>query len=122
MNWTKSVAYDENAKAKFHHLAPIRLRKLAAALGLEKGAYAIRSNKGGIAVSGEITLHGEQVYVQVSQPWGGHDTGVLYRRCNGRKDYYGGNNHFASLRALDHIEALAAVIKRDLGPRYKLAF
>jgi hypothetical protein len=124
-NWYAPAQYNAANKRKFHSMGRARLRKLAAALGLESGTYAIRSCQGGIAVSGEVILHGEHIYVQISQPfrnWSarfGSDTGILYRRCNGRKDYTGATNHFASLAALDSIEALAAVIERDLGPCYK---
>ncbi|MCP6769212.1 hypothetical protein NL529_30635, partial [Klebsiella pneumoniae] len=74
----------------------------------EPSTFDVRSNKGGIAVSGEITLHHEKVYVQVSQPFGGGDTGILIRTCNGRRDYTGGPNHFASLALLDDVPTLAA--------------
>jgi hypothetical protein len=118
-NWYAPTQYDAASKRRFHANGRARLRKLADALGLDPGTYAIRSNQGGIAVSGEVILHGEHVYVHVSQPYSSGDTGVLYRRCNGREDYTGARNHFASLAALNSIEALAAVIERDLGPCYK---
>lgn len=65
-NFRKSVAYDDEAKRKFHDHARRQLRKLAAALGLPAGSYDLRSNHAGIAVSGEITLRAEHLYVQVS--------------------------------------------------------
>ena len=34
-----------------------------------------------IAVSGEVTLHAERLYVQACQPATGHDTGILFRLC-----------------------------------------
>jgi hypothetical protein len=72
-----------------------------------------------IAVSGEITLHHDRVYIQVCQPATGHDSGILIRSCKGRKDYTGGRNHFAPLLLLDDIPALAgrvrAVIAADGG-------
>lgn len=120
-NFDASIAYASTHRIKetWHANARAKLRKLAMALGLEPKSFDIRSNYAGIAVSGESTLHGDHVYIQVSQPFGGFDTGILYRRCIGRKDYTGGRNHFASLRALHDTEALAAVIERDLGPCYK---
>jgi hypothetical protein len=119
-NFKQSIAYQAHAtKLRWHAQARAKLRALAGALELPQGAFEMRSNHGGIAVSGEATLHGEHVYIQVSQPFGGADTGLLYRRCRGRRDYTGERNHFASLNALHAIEALAAVIERDLGPCYK---
>ena len=67
MNWIKDCGYDAAQKRVFHSTARARLRRLAGELGLAPGSYDLRSNQGGIAVSGEITLHHEQVYVQVSQ-------------------------------------------------------
>jgi hypothetical protein len=118
-NFYAPTQYDAYAKRTFRAMALARLRALAAALELAPGTYDVRWNPGGIAVSGEATLHGEHVYVQVSQPFGSADTGVLYRRCNGRRDYTGGRNGFAPLSSLNHIETLAAVIETTLGPCYK---
>jgi hypothetical protein len=119
-NFYAGTQYNETAKRRFSFAARGRLHALAAALGLAPGTYDVRWNAGGIAVSGEATLHGDHVYVQVSQPFYGEaDTGVLYRRCKGRRDYTGGTNRFAALAALNSIDALAAVIERDLGPCYK---
>jgi hypothetical protein len=118
-NFYSATQYNETAKRKFSFAARGRLHALAAALELAPGTYDVRWNAGGIGVSGEATLHGDHVYVQVSQPFGGADTGVLYRRCNGRRDYTGGRNGFAPLSSLNHIDALAAVIETTLGPCYK---
>jgi hypothetical protein len=62
-----SAYTDAGAESKrILHLQAARfLRELAAHIGLPRGSYDVRSNKGGVAVSGEITLHGEHVYVQV---------------------------------------------------------
>jgi hypothetical protein len=35
----------------------------------------------------------------------------LIRTCDGRRDYTGGDNHFAPLRLLDDTEALAAQVR-----------
>jgi hypothetical protein len=88
---SQNVGYNPEAKEQFLKMS----RKLAAItaqeLGLEKGSYDIRVNKAGIAVSGEVTLHGENLYVQFGQ---GCFSGFLCRSCKGRKDYTGGQNHF----------------------------
>lgn len=118
----RSIAYvDHSVKQRWHSQARAKLRALADRLGLERGTYDIRSNYGGIAVSGEATLHGEFIYVQVSQPsFSDASHGVLFRRCNGRKDYVGGMNHYANLGWLNEPEILAAFIERETGPAYKL--
>ena len=89
MNWYTPCAYNDAQKRSFHATGRKRLKALAAALGLEAGAYDVRSNLGGIAVSGEATLHGQNLYVQICQPATGHDSGILIRTCEGRKDYTG---------------------------------
>lgn len=106
-NFRKSVAYDAEAKRVFHSRARSQLRRIAIALGLEPGSYDLRSNLAGIAVSGEITLHGDHLYVQVSQSAMGYHSGILFRTCKGRKDYVGGPNNFASLDLLNRPEDLA---------------
>lgn len=115
IDWYARCAYDAAQKRSFHAAARSRLRKLARALGFSKGSFDLRSNAGGIAVSGEVTLHHEQVYIQISQPATGADSGILIRRCQGRRDYTGGRNHFAPLRLLDDVAALAAQVRRVMA-------
>jgi len=99
-----------------------RLRKLAALLLMHPETFDLRSNKAGVAVSGEITLHGEQIYIQVSQSIGGAAAGILIRQCDGRKDYTGYRNHFAPLNLLDDLPALArrveSILRAPKGNRY----
>lgn len=111
MNWYLACAYDDTQKRRFHCGARRQLRKLALALGFSRGTYDLRSNRGGMAVSGEITLHHDAVYVQVCQPATGADSGILIRRCAGRRDYTGGRNHHAPLSALDDLPALATRVR-----------
>lgn len=110
-DFRKSVAHHAEAKRLFHSRARSQLRRIAAALGLEPGSYDLRSNQAGIAVSGEITLHGDHLYVQVSQSAMDHHSGVLFRTCKGRKDYVGGPNNFASLDLLNRPDELAHWIR-----------
>src|SRR5262245_57277995 len=110
-NWTLGVAYNAQRKARFHSMGRARLQLLAKELGLPKGSFEIRSNQGGIAVSGEVTLHHEKVYVQIAQSCLGNSVGILSRKCNGRKDYTGGRNHWLPLERLDHIKGLAGYVR-----------
>ncbi len=110
-DFRKRVAYDDDAKRQFHYHARRQLRLLADALGLAPGAFDLRSNQGGIAVSGEVTLHSNHLYVQACQPATGHDSGVLFRTCEGRRDYIGGRNNFASLDLLNDPGQLARTIR-----------
>jgi hypothetical protein len=110
-DFRKRVAYHKWPKREFHLAARRQLRRVALALGLAAGSFDIRNNAGGIAVSGEIILHGDRVYVHVSQPATGHDSGVMFRTCEGRKDYTGGPNNFESLDLLNQPADLARRIR-----------
>lgn len=114
-DWTKSCSYDEAQKRRFHATARSRLKQLAAELRLPPGTFEIRSNKGGIAVAGEITLHHDRAYIQVGQFGLSSGHGILIRTCEGRRDYTGGANHFAALTLLDDIPALAATVHAITG-------
>lgn len=96
--FTANTAIGQKNKTALHTKGRQLLNALAVQLGLVEGTYEIRSNKAGSAVSGEVTLHGEKLYVQISE----HATGpsglqMMYRSCAGRKDYCGGRNNFVSL-------------------------
>jgi hypothetical protein len=110
-DFRKRVSYDPEAKRLFHTHARRQLLGLAKALGLGDGDYDLRSNEAGIAVSGEITLHADRLYVQVSQSAMGYDSGILFRTCRDRRDYTGGVNNFASLDLLRSPNELARRIK-----------
>jgi hypothetical protein len=110
----RGVSYDEAAKRTFHAEGRTAMRRLAEALGLADGSYEVRSNKGGIAVSGEITLHGEEVWVQLSLGGLGHDREILYRRVQGRKDHCGERNHWASINSLLAPDRFADQLRREL--------
>lgn len=98
-------------KRMFHTLGKSVARMLAAELDLPAGSYDIRSNLGGIAVCGEVTLHGEWIYVQLSQtPTGGHR--FMYRSCRGRKDYTGGPNCWLDFQQLLDLSAAAKIMQQ----------
>lgn len=90
------MSFTEKEKADFHRKWIVRLKKLAKILGMEPGTFDVRSNKGGPAVLGEVTLHGEKIYIQASH----YEWGALVRSCKGRKDYTGGRNQYVSLPAI----------------------
>jgi hypothetical protein len=101
------VGYNTEAKARYKSLSMRVLRDLAGRLGLEAGTYDLRYNRGGIAVSGEATLHGDSIYIQISQSSINHGhASVLYRTCDGRQDYRGGRNHFCTPTDMTNIQTL----------------
>jgi len=99
----RRIVYDEELKASAHQLAKRWLRQFAkTTLGCESHDFVVRSNKAGIAVSGEVTLHVnrvpahlEGIYIQINQSPCGT---VLYRTCKNAADYVGGINNWSSLR------------------------
>jgi hypothetical protein len=110
-DFRRFASYDGATKRAFHIHARRQLKRLADALGFAPGDYDLRSNQGGIAVSGEVTLHSDHLYVQACQPATGHDTGILFRTCQGRRDYCGGTNNFASLDLLNRPNELACRVR-----------
>ena len=110
-DFRKRVAYDPEAKNLFHLHAQRQLKALATALGLDADHYDLRSNRAGVAVSGEVTLHADHLYVQVSQSCMGAEAGIPFRSCSGRRDYIGGVNNFASLDLLHEPHTLARRIR-----------
>lgn len=100
-DWEKSFHNDSEQKKRFHAAAKRALRALADEMGFDRDSYDLRSNMGGPAVSGEITLHHHDIYIQASRGVGGSKTGLLIRTCENRQDYTGGRNHFAPLAWLN---------------------
>jgi hypothetical protein len=81
-------------KQTLHTTGRSFLKGLAHDLGIPESEFNIRSNKAGIAVSGEVTLHSDKIYVQIHESSvGERGLSVLYRNCAGKKDYVGGMNH-----------------------------
>lgn len=93
----KTFSYNETNKDQLHRAGKKALKALAEKLNLPEGSFDVRSNKGGIAVAGEVTLHTEHLYVQIFQSFSGKGLQVMFRTCKGRKDYTGGQNNFADL-------------------------
>ena len=110
----RGVSYDPEAKRAFHREARSALAALARELALVPGDFDLRVNAGGIAVSGEVTLHGEMLYVQISCGVMGPGREILYRRCNGRRDYCGDRNHFADISVAVDAAHFAKLLRRDL--------
>lgn len=90
---------DHFRKEELHRQGRTFLRALAKRLGLDPKEYEVRSNKAGIAVSGEITLHAENLYVEVCESAMSRGISMMFRTCKGRRDYTGGPNNFDRLSA-----------------------
>lgn len=110
----RGVSYDEAAKRVFHAEGRAAMRRLAEALELDERSFDIRSNKAGPAVSGEITLHGEELWVRLSLGCMGPDTEVAFRQVRGRDDHCGDRNRWASINELLAPDRFAARLRREL--------
>lgn len=107
----KEMSYNETNKDQFHRAGKKALKELAVKLALPANGFEVRSNKGGIAVSGEVTLHSESLYVQISDSSSGRGLQVLFRTCKGMKDYSGGQNNFADIDRFES-DAFVAQLKK----------
>lgn len=108
-------SYSDDAhagKLAFHRDGPAFLRALATAIGMPTGSYTVRTNKGGIAVSGEVTLHGETLYVWMEESCvGRRGITITYRTCRGLTDYSGGRNNSVMLADLRNAEVCRTFIE-----------
>ena len=103
----RSFCYAEPSdKDRFHLESKRLLRILAKQLGLNAGYYELRSNKGGVAVSGEIILHSSSLYVLIHGAWSYRGIQIMFRRCSGRNDMAGKVNHYAPIHALLDMKTL----------------
>lgn len=110
----RGVSYDDAAKRAFHSEGRTAMRRLAEALQLAEAGFEVRSQRAGPACSGEITLHGEEVWVQLSLGAFGPDRELMYRRVRGRDDHIGDRNRFASIRDLLSPDRFAGRLRREL--------
>ena len=108
---TTNCSYHMDAKKAFHRVAAKYLKRLQKELGDIYGEGSLRHNQGGIAVSGEITLHLEKLYVQVYQSAVRSNNIVMFRECRGLKDYTGGQNNFATADMLMDTYQFARLIQ-----------
>lgn len=104
---SQDLGYNESGKSQFHKEAKKVLRKIAKNLGLVKGEFEIRSNQSGIAGSGDVKLHTDTLYVSIGQSSMGERGQVLFRSCQGLKDFSGGVNNFMSARQLEMDKGLS---------------
>lgn len=113
--WDKSCSYDEQQKKTLSYDGAFKAEEARRRTQSATRQLRCRSNKAGMAVSGEVTLHHACAYIQVGQFGFASGHGILIRTCKGRKDYIGGPNHFVDLTMLDDISALAAAVRAITG-------
>ena len=111
----RGVSYDPEGKRAFHREARSALRIAARHMGLGPGDYDLRSNMAGTAISGDIVLHADEIYIQVSIPCFGPGREVMFRRCKGRSDYRGLHNNFCDIAVLADPVRFTALVARETG-------
>lgn len=84
-------------KALMHSKGKTLMREIAKRMDPDFGDFTVRSNSGGIAVSGEVTLHAEHLYVMLSDSSTGQGLQMMYRSCASRKDCVGAQNNWVKL-------------------------
>lgn len=94
------LSYNAANKKAFHAEAKKVLRQVAKKMDLSTGDFDIKSNQAGVAVSGEIHLHTDGLYITISGPIFMDKTEIMYRQCNGRKESTGGANQWVCLSRL----------------------
>ena len=97
-NYDLSEFHGSEFKDEYHRIGKLALKRLAGDLGLHSSEYDIRSNRGGIAVGGEVTLHTDNIYIQINSGMMCKHQPVMYRECDGRKDYTGKRNNFSCFK------------------------
>jgi hypothetical protein len=108
------IAYEHGDKIGFHREGKRIARLIAKKLGLAKGTFDIRSNRAGIACSGEVTLHGERIYIHLGQSCCGFANSFYYRGCNGRKDYCGKTNRWIRFEELLDIDNAVEKFRKEI--------
>lgn len=115
-----TLEYDHSNKEQFKEMGLKALRRLASALKLKE--FEVRFNAGGIAVAGDLILHGMfndkvGIYINISK-WG-NKVKFMYRTVTGMKDYTGGSNNYfyivhSEKEMVKEIHRLCGVKPQDL--------
>ena len=110
-----AAPYDATAKRRWLNAARMAARSVAKDLGLAPETFDVRTVKGGIAVPGEVILHGENLYLCLGTSMPGGELVGFARSCKGRKDYAGGVNRWLSTRMT--FNQMLKVCREAMGAR-----
>jgi hypothetical protein len=111
----RGVAHDEAAKRTFLAQGRTALIRLAEQLGLDARDYDLRTTRGAADESGEIVLHGDEIWVRLRIDPITPGQEVTYRRVRGRRDEFGDRSRRATVADLLVPELFAARLRRDLS-------
>lgn len=102
--WNRS--YNADNKKLFHSRGKKVMKVIKDIIGIDG---EIRSCLGGIAVGGEVIFHSDSLYIQFCDDY------IMYRSCNGRKDYSGGTNNYMNYNQLINIQSACNQFKKIGG-------
>lgn len=111
LNVPKALLEKRITKETLHRSGKRLLKEIALKLELDTNAFSLRNNRGGDGVMGEVVLHGSHLYLQVHFGMGSV-LRILYRTCEGQKDYTGGMNHYVSVSELASTTASERFIEK----------
>lgn len=83
-----SCAYNEDRKAAFLAYGPLFWTRLITECGWARKDFEIRTNKGGVAVSGEISIDGPGFYGDLSESAMRPGITILYRAGLGGRNFF----------------------------------
>ena len=109
------LAYDFMNKQEFARLGKKLAKFIAKSLGLPKGSYTVRWNAGGDAVSGDVILHAEHLYINFGQSCLGNQ--FMYRWCQDQQDFTGGRNRWMNWTELLNIDLAIATFKNVMNQK-----
>lgn len=108
-----AAPYNARAKRRWINAARLACESVAKDLDLAPGTFEVRTCKGGVAVPGEVILHGESLYLCLGTSMPGGDLIGFARSCEGRKDYTGGVNRWISTRMT--FDTMVQVCREAIG-------
>ena len=85
---------------------------IAKEIGLTTDQYDCRVNRAGVAVSGDVHLHTDSLYVAFDQSCCGIYLGFMYRSVANRRDFTGGTNQWMRCERLTDIPSVVETFKK----------
>lgn len=120
------LSYHEENKEHFLRETRRLATRFAAELSLTSSQFDLRVNRGGIAGSGDVTLHADHLYVSLNAEIDfGRGRAFMFRGCRSRQDYTGLGNRWALWREIGPdffgvVDALRAAMHEAAASPHKI--
>ena len=102
---------ESEIKARWLRIGGEILAELAGMVGYAPGEFDIRVNPGGPAVSGNVYMQTDRIFVALGQTVLGTDMGFMWRTCRNREDSEGLDNRWMPWETLAIPEKVAAAMR-----------